>query len=290
MKEFTLKKTGWTAVAAVVLAVMCALALSACGSSNSSSEGSSSGTSSNSVESTKTVKIGIRSDMVDQLASVQDKIEALGYKVESTVFDDSVAPDNALKEGSIDVNWYQHEPYMEAFNKSNGTNFVMVTPKTFYPLFAMYSTKYSSISELPDGATIGLCSDSTNKARGLKMLEDQGLIKLKSGVESPTQFDIEENSKNLQFTEAEMSVLPQSEDDVDAICLAAGHMVNAGKSAEGYLCQSSDNETYAVGFVVKDQETANQQWVKDIAKAVQCDELANYFKEKKAGTQIPTWE
>ena len=288
MKKFALKKSVWTSVLAVALAVMCAFALSACGSSSSSS--SSTSGSSNNVESTKTVKIGIRSDMVDQLASVQSKIEALGYKVESTVFDDSVAPDNALKEGSIDVNWYQHEPYMQAFNKSNGTNFVMVTPKTFYPLFAMYSTKYTSLSELPDGATIGLCSDSTNKARGLKMLEDQGLIKLKSGVESPTQFDIEENSKNLQFTEAEMSVLPQSEDDVDAICLAAGHMVNAGKSAEGYLCQSSDNETYAVGFVVKDQETANQQWVKDIAKAVQCDELAQYFKDKKAGTQIPTWE
>ena len=288
MKKFALKKSVWTSVLAVALAVMCAFALSACGSSSNSS--SSTSGSSNNVESSKTVKIGIRSDMVDQLASVQSKIEALGYKVESTVFDDSVAPDNALKEGSIDVNWYQHEPYMQAFNKSNGTNFVMVTPKTFYPLFAMYSTKYTSLSELPDGATIGLCSDSTNKARGLKMLEDQGLIKLKSGVESPTQFDIEENSKNLQFTEAEMSVLPQSEDDVDAICLAAGHMVNAGKSAEGYLCQSSDNETYAVGFVVKDQETANQQWVKDIAKAVQCDELAKYFKEKKAGTQIPTWE
>ncbi len=287
MKKLALTKTLLVGVIGLLMIGMCAFVLSGCGSSSSSSSDES---SSNSVESSKTVKIGIRSDMVDQLAAVKDKIEALGYTVESVVFDDSVAPDNALKEGSIDINWYQHEPYMQAFNKSNGTNFVMISPKTFYPLFAMYSSKYSSLSDLPDGATIGLCSDSTNKARGLKMLEDQGLIKLKSGVESPTQFDIEENKKNLQFTEAEMSVLPQSEDDVDAICLAAGHMVNAGKSAEGYLCQSSDNETYAVGFVVKDQETANQKWATDIAKAVQCDELAQYFKTKKAGTQIPSWE
>ncbi len=263
-----------------------ATGLAGCSSGSSSSSTASTST----VESTKTVRIGIRSDMVDQLASCQSKIEALGYKVESTVFDDSVTPDNALKEGSLDMNWYQHEPYMQAYNQSNGTNFAMVLPKTFYPLFAMYSTKHKSVSDLPDGATIGLCSDTTNKGRGLKMLESQGLIKIKSGVDSPTQFDIEENKKNLQFTEAEMSVLPQSIDDVDAICLAAGHMVNAGKSADGYLCKSDDNETYAVGFVVKDEATAKEEWATKIAKAVQCDELAEYFKTQKKGTQIPSWK
>ena len=237
----------------------------------------------------KDITIGIRADMVNQYAAVEDKLKELGYNVQSKVFDDSVQPDVALAEGSIDCNWYQHEPYLKSYNEKNGTNLVMVEPKTFYPLFAMYSDKWDSVDELPDGATIGLCNDATNQARGLHLLESQGLITLDDSVESPTMYDVKENPHNFKFIEAEMSVLPQSIKDVDAICLAAGHMVNAGLSADGYLCQSDDNDTYAVGFAVR-AEDKDAQWIKDIAEAGQCDELAEYFKTEKQGTQIPCWE
>ena len=237
----------------------------------------------------KDITIGVRADMVNQYAAVEDKLKELGYNVQSKVFDDSVQPDVALAEGSIDCNWYQHEPYLKSYNEKNGTNLVMVEPKTFYPLFAMYSDKWDSVDELPDGATIGLCNDATNQARGLHLLESQGLITLDDSVESPTMYDVKENPHNFKFIEAEMSVLPQSIKDVDAICLAAGHMVNAGLSADGYLCQSDDNDTYAVGFAVR-AEDKDAQWINDIAEAVQCDELAEYFKTEKKGTQIPCWE
>ena len=259
-----------------------------CGGGSDESSADGSGESGSSEEKT-TVKIGIRADMVDQLESVRDEIEALGYTVEESVFDDSVQPDVALAEGSLDMNWYQHEPYMQSYNAENGTDLVMIEPKTFYPLFAMYSDKWESVDEIPDGATIGLCNDATNQARGLNMLESQGLITLDDSVESPTMYDIAENPHDFQFIEAEMSVLPQSLKDADAICLAAGHMVNAGLPADNYLCQSDDNETYAVGFVVR-SEDKDAEWAKEIAEAVQCDDLAEYFKTDKAGTQIPCWE
>lgn len=235
------------------------------------------------------MKIGIRADMVNQLEAVRDEIEALGYTVEESVFDDSIQPDVALAEGSLDMNWYQHGPYLESFNAENGTDLVMIEPKTFYPLFAMYSNKWDSVEELPDGATIGLCNDATNQARGLNMLQAQGLITLDDSVEVPTMYDVKENPHNFKFIEAEMSVLPQSLGDADAICLAAGHMVNAGLSAEGYLCQSDDNDTYAVGFAVR-KEDKDAEWAKEIAEVVQCDDLAEYFKTEKQGTQIPCWE
>lgn len=267
----------------LVVAMAGTLAAGCGGSSESDSdEGGSS-------EKKEVVKIGIRADMVNQLESVRDKIEGLGYKVEESVFDDSVQPDVALAEGSLDMNWYQHEPYLQSYNAENGTDLVMIEPKTFYPLFAMYSDKWDSVDELPDGATIGLCNDATNQARGLHMLEAQGLITLDDSVESPTMYDVKENPHNFKFIEAEMSVLPQSLADADAICLAAGHMVNAGLSAEGYLCQSDDNELYAVGFAVR-AEDADAEWAKEIAEVVQCDELAEYFKTEKEGTQIPLWE
>ena len=250
--------------------------LAGCGSSKSDDTKSEADSSTEK----KDITIGVRADMVNQYAAVEDKLKELGYNVQSKVFDDSVQPDVALAEGSIDCNWYQHEPYLKSYNEKNGTNLVMVEPKTFYPLFAMYSDKWNSVDELPDGATIGLCNDATNQARGLHLLESQGLITLDDSVESPTMYDVKENPHNFKFIEAEMSVLPQSIKDVDAICLAAGHMVNAGLSADGYLCQSDDNDTYAVGFAVR-AEDKDAQWIKDIAE---------YFKTEKQGTQIPCWE
>lgn len=259
-----------------------------CGGGSDESSADGSGESGSSEEKT-TVKIGIRADMVDQLEVVRDEIEALGYTVEESVFDDSVQPNVALAEGSLDMNWYQHEPYLESYNAENGTDLVMIEPKTSYPVFAMYSDKWESVEEIPDGATIGLCNDATNQTRGLNMLESQGLITLDDSVESPTMYDITENPHDFQFIEAEMSVLPQSLQDADAICLAASHMVNAGLPSDNYICQSNDNETYAVGFVVR-SEDKDAEWAKAVAEAVQCDDLAEYFKTDKEGTQVPCWE
>lgn len=281
----------------LLIAVMTGIMLAGCGNANSGSDsgneqqsdpkaGSEEGDSSKEKE---VIRIGVRADMVNQLESVRDEIESLGYTVEESIFDDSVQPDVALAEGSLDMNWYQHGPYLESYNAENGTDLVMIEPKTFYPLFAMYSEKWKSIDELPDGATIGLCNDATNQSRGLNMLQSQGLIKLDDSVDVPTMYDVKENPHNFEFIEAEMSVLPQSLGDADAICLAAGHMVNAGLSAEGYLCQSDDNDVYAVGFAVR-SEDKDAAWAKEIAEVVQCDDLAEYFKTEKAGTQIPCWE
>lgn len=273
-------------VSVLLVMAMAGTVLAGCGGSSDESQNSSDG---DSPEEKGVVKIGIRADMVDQLEAVRDEIEGLGYTVEESVFDDSVQPDVALAEGSLDMNWYQHEPYLESYNAENGTDLVMIEPKTFYPLFAMYSDKWDSVEEIPDGATIGLCNDATNQARGLNMLQDQGLITLDDSVENPTMYDVAENPHDFQFIEAEMSVLPQSLADADAICLAAGHMVNAGLPADNYLCQSDDNDTYAVGFAVR-AEDADAEWAKEIAEVVQCDDLAEYFKAEKEGTQIPCWE
>lgn len=278
-----------------VLACACALALgvgmlAGCSSSSSDDSSSSDSSSSASSDSDKsTIKIGIRSDLIDLLQAIEPDLEAAGYTVEEVVFDDSVQPNVALEEGSIDINWYQHGPYLDSYNESNGTDLVMVEPKSYYPLFAMYSEKITSIDDLEDGATIGLCNDSSNRARGLKLLESYGLITLNPDVEAPTQYDITDNPKNLQFIEAEMSVLPQSIGDVDAICLAATHMVNAGKDADSYVVQSTDGEDYAVGFVVRGED-ADADWATAIAEAAQCDDLATELKDGKKGTMLPAWE
>ncbi len=277
----------------LLVAAMTAV-MAGCGSNSSDSSGSSDSSEAeeageeSSDSEKEVIQLGVR-DTADQVDVVMDEINAAGYEVEVTVFDDSIQPNVALGEGSIDINWYQHEPYLESYNAENGTDFVMVEPKTAGPLFAMYSEKIESVDDLQDGDTIGICSDASNKARGLHLLESQGLIKLDDSVESPTQYDIVENKKNLQFIEADMQVLPQSLPDVAAIVLAGAHMANAGLDATDYVCASDDTETYAVGFVVR-AEDKDAEWATGLAKAVQCDALAEYYATEKQGTMIPLWQ
>ena len=272
-------------LAMMLITVMACCFATACGKSDSGEEA---GTEETAVEKTD-VKIGVRSDLIDYYNAVEPVLKEKGYNVEMVSFDDSIQPNVALAEGSIDINWFQHEPYLTAYNAENGTDFVMVQPKTYAPLFAMYSTKHEKLEDIPDGAVIGVCNDATNQDRGLKMLADNGLITLDESVEVATVHDIKDNPHNFTFQEAEMQMLPQSIDDLDAICLAAQHMVNAGNDPSKYIIKSNDEEEYAVGFVVNKAD-ADAAWAKDIAETVQCDELAKALQEVSGGALLPTWK
>ena len=230
-----------------------------------------------------TIKLGVRGTSIDEAEIAKAQLEKKGYKVEVVTFDDNIAPNTALVEGSIDANMYQHEPYLDNYNKSEGTDLVMVTPKVRAPIFGLYSEKHTDYKDIKDGATIGLCNDASNQARGLKLLEELGLIKLDESVEEPTMYDVVENPKNLKFIEAEMISLPQSLSDVAAIACAGAHLQNAEKDPEKLsLANSSDEEDYAVGVVVnaKDKDT---EWAKDIANAYRSDDIRTYIEETYEG-------
>ena len=237
----------------------------------------------------KKIVLGVRADIIGMYEAIKPELDALGYEIEMKSFNDSIQPNQALAEDSIDVNWYQHEQYMRSYNEANKTNFVMIRPKTYGNLFAMYSMKWGTLDKLPEGALIGLCNDVTNQDRGLKMLQSQGLIKLNPSVAIATVHDIEENPRKFKFKEAEMQMLPQAINDLDAICLAAMHMVNAGKDPSAHIGKSDDESDYAVGFVVRDEDK-DAKWAKAIANAAQCDALSVYLKEVKKGANIPLWQ
>lgn len=237
------------------------------------------------IEGEKTaIKLGVRGTSIDEAEIAKSELEKKGYTVEVVTFDDNIAPNTALVEGSIDANMYQHEPYLDDYNKNEETNLVMVTPKVRAPIFGLYSEKYTDVKDIKDGSTIGLCNDSANQERGLRLLEDLGLIKLDESIESPTMYDIVENPKNLKFIEAEMISLPQSLSDVAAIACAGAHVQNASKDPEKLLlANSNDEEEYAVGVVVneKDKDT---QWAKDIADAYRTEGIRQYIEEVYKGT------
>ena len=273
-------------ISVLLCAAMAVTMLMGCGSSSSEEETTEETTEESSDEK-QVIKLGVRADFIDMVEAIRASVEEAGYELDVTTFDDSIQPNVALGEGSIDVNWFQHQPYLDSYNAENGTDFVMAKPYTHYPLFAMYSENLESVEDLPYVATIGLCNDATNQARGLKMLQDLGLITYDETVESPTIYDIKDNPKNLQFVEAEMSVLPQSLPDVDAIILAAQHMYNAGLDATKYIAESQDGPDYSLGFVTR-KEDADAQWLADLVEAARCDALKEYF-ESNGGIQIPAF-
>ena len=107
----------------------------------------------------KKIVLGVRADIIGMYEAIKPELDVLGYEIEMKSFNDSIQPNQALAEGSIDVNWYQHEQYMRSYNEANKTNFVMIRPKTYGNLFAMYSMKWGTLDKLPEGALIGLCND-----------------------------------------------------------------------------------------------------------------------------------
>ncbi|NMA74715.1 MAG: metal ABC transporter substrate-binding protein [Bacteroidales bacterium] len=261
----------------ILLGLMCLTLLSGCSrNSNQVDEETQ--------DDKTTIILGVRADGIDMAEAIRGDVEAAGYELEVITFDDSIQPNVALGEGSIDVNWFQHKPYLDSYNSSNGTDFVMADQYTHYPIFAMYSEKYDSVEEIPDGAKIGLCNDRANQTRGLIMLQDLGLIKLAESVDEPTIYDIVENLHAFEFIEAEMSVLPRSLPDLDAIVLAGQHMNNAGFEASSYIAESKDGPDYPLGFVTR-KENADVQWLKDLVECARNESLRRYYEEE--GSLIP---
>lgn len=266
-----------------ILSIM-AISLTGCGSTASTSS------SSDSSETKDKIVLGVRASSIEQAEIVKADMEKKGYQLEIVNFDDNIAPNQALTEGSIDANMYQHEPYLSNYNQSNGTDLVMITPKISMPVFGLYSNKYDDYKKIPNGATFGVCNDTTNQVRALKLLNEIGLIKLPSDLEVPTILDLNDNNETnpngYKFIEAEMINLPQSLKDVDGILLAGLHMYNASLDGTKYIASASDGEEYAVGVVVK-KGNENAKWATDLNDSFHTEDMKKFLESSTGGTTIP---
>lgn len=225
---------------------------------------------------------------MDYIGFLPDVMADMGYEVEIQVFDDVVAPDNALAEGSIDANFYQHKPYLDAYNQSNGTDLVACEPYMIASFDCVISNKYTSLDEIPDGAKVAISDDPSNMSANLHSLEFLGFIKLKDIPEGSyyTLFDIEENPKNLEFVEVEMNTKYAILDDVD---FAMAFYTNS--SVEKYQCNVlkilDDDPVVAFPVVVAvDGKNKDAQWVKDLMTAMTGDEMIEVMKERNTPHKV----
>lgn len=255
-----------------------ALSLAACGSSGSSSDPNAP----LKVAATPTPHGQILKFVKDNLA------EKAGLKLDIKEVTDYVTPNTAVQDGSADANYFQHLPYLEDFNKKNGTDLVSVANVHLEPLGA-YSKKVKSLADLPDGATVGLPNDATNEGRALKLLADNKLITLKDGAgTAATPADITANPKNLKWKELEAAQLPRSYSDLDAAVINSNFAIQAGlkPTTDALVLEKAEGNPYANILVVK-KGKENDPRVKKLEELLHSDEVKKYIADTFQGSVIP---
>lgn len=259
-----------------MLAGLSLLALTACGGSSSAD---------------KTITVAASStphaEILEQCIPV---LSEQGYTLEIKVMDDYIIPNTSTESGDVDANYFQHQPYLDDFNASNGTHLVTVT-RVHYEPFGIYAGTCDSLDALPDGASVAVPNDTTNEARALLLLQDNGIIKLKDGVGlTATKNDIVENPKNVDILEMEAALLPAQLDEVAIAVINGNYAIEAGLKVSGALAaEKADSEaaqTYANILVVK-EGNENLPKVQALVKALNSDTIRDYINNTYDGAVVP---
>lgn len=230
---------------------------------------------------------GPHAEVVEAAAKEAEK---KGLKVEIKEFSDYITPDQALADGSIDIAVYQHKPFLDNFNKQHGTDLIPVGDAILMRM-GIYSNKYKDVKDIPSGGTVSIPNDPTNEGRGLQLLEQAGLIKLKEGVGmKATPADVVKNPKNLKFKELEAAQLPRSLDDVDASAITMNFVMSAGLSPkeQGIFLESRDNPLAVMIIAVRNKDK-DQPAYKKFIEAYQSDAVKKFITEKYKGTIEAAW-
>lgn len=269
-------------------ALVGALALSGC--SSSSQESSSLSADTNSKEST-TITIAatatphaeILNDVVAPLLAEQ------GITLDVREFSDYVQPNTTVEQGEIDANYFQHINYLDSFNEENGTHLVSVGYVHYEP-FGLYAGKSNDIENIADGAKIAVPNDTTNEARALLLLEQEGIIKLKDGAGvTATPNDIVENPHNVEIVELEAAQVARSLQDVDFAIVNGNYALQAGLNVNDALAtESSEGEAakqYGNVLVVK-EGNENTEAIQALYTALTSDEVKDYIEKTYNGAVV----
>lgn len=193
------------------------------------------------------------------LEFIDDELAAAaGIDLEIVVFEDYILPNQALDEGEIDANYFQHLPYFESQIADRGYDLVAF-PGVHIEPYGLYSSRFDAIDDLPDGAEIGVTTDPSNQARALELLAAAGLITVAdTGDETPTLFDIDENPRGFRFTETAPEQLVRSLEDLDAAIINGNYALEAGlnPAVDALLLESGEDNPYA-NFVAARAEDAD---------------------------------
>ncbi len=235
------------------------------------------------------LKVGIIGGPEEKILHVAQKVasERYGLNIKLITFDDYQLPNEALNDGEIDANIFQHVPFLNAQIKAHGFKLIPIAKTFVYP-FGFYSHKIKDISQLKDGAIIAIPNDPSNAGRALLLLQKAGLIKLKSGVgQFGTPHDIISNPKNLQFKSLDAAQLPRVLKDADLVGLNDDYVEPAGLTAEDALLKEGPDSPYANAIVVQSKNKDKPVFKKLIA-TMHSKEVLKITKQVNPSA-IPAW-
>ncbi|MCJ2375745.1 MetQ/NlpA family lipoprotein [Vibrio sp. ZSDZ34] len=237
------------------------------------------------------IKVGVMAGAEAQVAEVAAVVakEKYNLDVELVTFTDYVTPNAALDDGSIDINAFQHKPYLDQQISDRGYKLAIAGNTFVYPI-AGYSKQVKSVDEIQDGARIAVPNDPTNLGRSLLLLEQQGLITLRDGVGLlATVRDIAENPKNISILELDAAQLPRSLDDValSVINTTYASSINLTPEKDGVFVE--DKESPYVNIIVSREENLNAENVQNFVKAYQTEEVYSAASEIFQGGVVKGW-
>ena len=274
----------------LILALALSASLTACGSSGTTE--TTDDTDSGDTTETVTLKVAASpTPHAEILEQVKPILAEQGIDLVITEYGDYIVPNTAVDEGDEDANYFQHTPYLEQFNAENGTDLVSVG-KIHYEPMGIYAGKTASLEELPDGATIAVPNDATNEARALLLLAALGLIEIdpEAGLNA-TPNDITSNPKNLEFTELDAAMIPNTIEEFDLNVINSNYALQAGLNpAEDALASedaaSDAAQTYANIVAVKAGHE-NDPAIVALVDALHSEEIQEFINTTYAGSVLP---
>ena len=244
------------------------------------------------VESKGTIKVAASATPhAEILAAAKPILAEQGWDLEVTEFDDYVLPNEVVESGEMDANYFQHVPYLDSFNEEKGTHLVEVG-KIHYEPFGIYPGTKSSLEDIADGDVIAVPNDTTNEARALLLLQDNGIITLKEGAGlEATVNDIAENPYNIKIEELAAESVARVTGEVAYVVLNGNYALQAGFSVskDALAYEKSDSEaakTYVNVIVVK-EGNENNEGVKALVDVLKSDEIKQFINDKYDGAVIP---
>ncbi|MGO0063426.1 MetQ/NlpA family ABC transporter substrate-binding protein [Brevibacillus fluminis] len=236
------------------------------------------------------LKLGVMAGAEEEIWKVaKDVAKKDGLDLELVTFSDYVQPNKVLEDGQLDANAFQHQPYLDEFNKTNGTHIVKLADTINYPI-GVYSQKIKNLSELKDGDVLGLPNDPTNGGRALVLFQSAGLIKLKDGVTTTaTVKDIVDNPKHLQFKELDAAFIPKALGDLTAAVINTNYAIENGLSPSKDAIYREPKDSPWVNIIAVREADKDKPVFQKLVKAFQSEEVKKFVTEKYGDSMVPAW-
>ena len=260
-----------------VLTLIIALALTACGKNEKKDE--------------KTIKVGANIvPHAEILEYVKPILKEKGITLEIVQLEDSITPNTGVIEGSLDANYFQHVPYLDQFNKENGSSLVSIGAIHYEP-FGIYAGRTKDLKDLPDNAIVAVPNNVTNEARALLLLAQEGIITLKDGAGiTATIADIATNPKNIQFKELAPEQLVAALPDVDVAVINGNYAIEGGLHVSQALAVEANDglaaQTYG-NIIATSAANKDKEALKTLVEVLQSEDVKKFIEGKYDGAVVP---